>query len=143
MCKGLVSPHDLLASGCGGSTGVPGCPLEPSPSISGDLYSPRCLPSNIVGQENLCSSASPLLSCCGQAMQMSEMVLGQGRARFRQSVSPDWWGREEGARSARVSSQPRKRSLRDPNLHCKEAVSGPVKSHQLQAIRLPSYAEHL
>lgn len=34
-----------------------------------------------------------LLPCCGQAMQMSEMVLG--RARFRQSVSRDWRGREE------------------------------------------------
>lgn len=62
---------------------------------------------------------------------MSKMVLG--RARFRQSVSRDWWGREEADLGhdpvSRAECPAQERRLRDPTLGFKEAVSGPVKGH--------------
>ena len=73
---------------CNEGMGTVQGPWSPAPSISGNLCSPGCLPKGLGGPDFPYSPVFPLLPCCGQAMQISEMILG--RARFRQSVSRDW-----------------------------------------------------
>lgn len=63
------------------SPGVPGClPRAWPPPYQGSYTcSPDLLPRDLVGPDNPCSSASPHLPCCGQAMQISEMALRWGK----------------------------------------------------------------
>lgn len=133
--KQMMQTHAFLViRALGVSPGVPGGPprAQPPPYQASHICSPELLPRELVGPNNPCSSASPppTLLWASHANIRNGTGVGQDLSKVLAGIG--WRGSGESlemAQSAPVRSQPGERRLRDLTLGCKDAASGPVKSH--------------